>query len=454
MKKLNEFYKKMVSDEKISDNLKMFEYKTWDKLLVNKKEEVLKNIVYGISDLYPEFGRPTFNFIFMDDKSCGWESEEGTFINVRMLEEGNYFEVLAASLHELRHYFQRKACELYKKTGEVHELFSKEQLESFIENEKNSALFLYSNYFERGVIDEYEYALQPVEYDAENFSYEVMQMLSKHFYKDFYDSKNCKVANYYFDDIRNLYLGNENNIFKFNDIYIMNYKDNIKENRNKFNEERKKFEQYKKMLERIQYLNDEQIFTLLNCSFYNEYDDETRVKLLNEYLSNNSCKYRIELIDGEYYFKELLFKIKNETVHKIIEPLFLEVANEKVEEIASKNLNELLFGFEKDLKINLMMKENIINEDENPLLYRLQPYVLFRNEYVKNEYFKLIRAMDNVYDSYDNYISYFTRYIKKYDNIPIVKKAEILLGKGFDKIYKELENKMKNNIEDDRKTRK
>ena len=76
-----------------------------------------------------------------------------------------------------------------------------------------------------------------------------------------------------------------------------------------------------------------------------------------------------------------------------------------------------------------------------------------KNSLIKNEYMKLIRSIDSFYEGYKNYFCEFSYYLKKYDNISIIKKAEIMLDKKFDDIYNEMLNKMKKNVNEKRKSR-
>lgn len=447
MSGINIFFSKILENDKIVENLEMLKGDIWWDLAFSKRVDIFENIMDEISGFYPELGVFKFNFKILDSNAKGEDSEEGTFINASTIEEDNYYEILATCLHELRHFYQRKACEYYKEKGIIHELFdSKEQLLEFDENLEKSALFLNSNYIEYSPLFDVEYSLQPIEYDAEKFSCDFLKLFSKKFLKDKYDVKNCNFATLNFSKIRKMNDGNGNEIIEFNKIYKYDYDDHIKKNRIDFMKEKRVFDKYMNLLKRKDYLSDFDLFSLLNCSFYKTYDTETRVDLLNTYLRNNNSSSYIEYIDDGYYFNGLLFDVEEFDIYKIMEPLFLQIAHDKVNEIVSKEFDKLKFGFEKEIKINLSVDENFIKEENNPLLYRLQPSVLFINGFVKNEYFNLVRGIDTAYSSYNSYFSDFEKYIRKYDNIPFVKKAEILMGKEFKEIYESMLNKMKNNL--------
>ena len=221
-----------------------------------------------------------------------------------------------------------------------------------------------------------------------------------------------------------------------------------------FRQEQIVYDRCMKLLKRLPYLTNQQIFMLLNPCFMDKYDAKTKVDLLNAYLFNSGCDKEIVCEDGKYYFNGLLFDEEESDTFALIEPIFLEVAKTKVQEIIDRDPSKVIFGFEREIRLNLSREENMIKEDKNPLFYRLQPYVLYLNSLMKNEYFLLIRGIDEVYDGYNSYLGDFLKYIKKYDNIPIIEKAEILLGKKFDEIYGEIIKKMESNLGNARKASK
>ena len=454
MNKHDLFFKKVMDNQTLVKCLKKLETKTWDKMQFHERVELFKTIVEEITDFYPELGKSKFEFIFLDSNAAGEESTKGAYINVRMLEDGNHFEVLATVLHEIRHFFQRKASEIYEKTGKVHELFTKEELEEFVINMARSSLLLASNYVDSSDMDQFEYALQPIEYDAENFSYEFMRRLAKHFLKDYYDVQNCGFANNDFASIKKMYEGNKHNLIDFDRIYKLNYQDMVNRNKVRFRKDKREYDRYMKWLDKIEYLDDTKLFVLLSPCFIDTYSEETRIKLLNAYLSFADCSKRIELIDGQYYFNDLLLDMEETDTYAVFEPLFLQVAEDKINSIVSKDFDKLKFGFEKDIKINLSSKDNIISEEKNPLFYRLQPYVLLRDAFMKQEYMRLIRSVDSIYDEYNCYYFDFEKFLKKYDSQPIIKKAEMMTGKKFEEIYASMIDKMKKNIGMDKKTSK
>ena len=42
---------------------------------------------------YPELGKPKFDFMLLGDGQSGEDSKDGTYLNVKMIEEGNPYEI-------------------------------------------------------------------------------------------------------------------------------------------------------------------------------------------------------------------------------------------------------------------------------------------------------------------------------------------------------------------------
>ena len=454
MNRYDEFFEKAVNNEVLIQNLLKLKEDVWWGLSYKERVNAFKVIVDEITSFYPELGKPKFDFVLLGENQSGEDSKEGTFLNVKMIEEGNPYEILAAALHELRHYYQRMADEKYEKTGEVHPMFTKEELDSFNVNLARSMLFLGSNYIECSDTNEMEYKLQPIEYDAENFSYEFMKRFKEKYLTSTIDITNCEAANFGFGRVQELHDGNSDDIIKFNDIYYYNYLDFVNNNRAHFIHDKIVYDRFMKMLDKLYYLTDNQIFMLLNPAFLNRYDAQTKVNIINAYLEFNNSKDKIVFDEDGYYFKGLLVDTEEDDAYKLMEEFFLHVADLKIKEMCNKKEEDVKNAIEKDIRINLSIDENIIKEESNPLLYRLQPHILFRNGFVRDEYFKLIRAIDKSYNSSNMYFMDFERYMKKYDRVQMIKKAEILYGKEFTEIYEEMLEKMKHNLEKRKKTTK
>jgi len=454
MKSVDLFFEKSINNKVLVECFEKLKGDIWWELSFKERVVLFETIMKEFMDFYPELGKSDFEFAFLGEHTGGEEDKNGTRVNVKWLEEGNYFEILAICLHELRHFYQRSACELYGKRGIIHELFTKEEIESFSENLERSALFLKSNYIQAGDTTGVEYNLQPIEYDAEYFSYDFMRKFSKKFLTDEFDIMYLEAVYLKFLTIIKLHDGDKNNIIDFSKIYHYNYIDMIKNNRVSSKQEQKIYEKCMKLLKKLPNLDNQQIFMLLNPCFMGKYDAKTKVDLLNAYLLNSGSGKEIVYDEGKYYFNGLLFDEEEADIFALIEPIFLEVAKEKVKSIVEKDHSEVLFGFEKEIRLNLAKEENMIKEDKNPLFYRLQPYVLYINSFMKNEYFLLVRGIDQVYDSYNSYLEDFLKYIKKYDNDPVIEKVEILTGKKFEEIYSEIVNRMSADLSVTRKASK
>lgn len=452
MNRYDEFFEKVINNKVLLDNLLKIKEDTWWELSYKERVNAFRIIIDEITSFYPELGKPKFDFILLGENQSGEDSKEGTYLNVKMIEDGNPFEILAAALHELRHYYQRTANEMYEKTGEVHRIFTKEEFDSFNVNLARSMLFVGANYIECSDGSEMEYKLQPIEYDAESFSYEFMTRFKEKYLTDILDITNCEAANLGFGKVKKLHEGNEDDIIKFSDIYHYEYLDFVNNNKAQFMKDKHVYEKFMRMLDKLYYLNDEQIFMLLNPAFLDKYDAQTKVNIINAYLEFNNSEERIIFDEDGYYFKGLLVDTDEEDAYKLMEEFFIHVADLKIKSICSKKDEDIKNSIERDIKINLSCEENVIKEENNPLLYKLQPYMLFKQGFIRDEYLKLINGIDKSYNSSDMYFMDFVRYLKKYDRAQLVKKAEILYGKDFIELYNEMLDKMKHNLEKGNKT--
>ena len=81
-------------------------------------------------------------------------------------------------------------------------------------------LYNVSNYISPGDINGNAYNLQPIEYDAERFSYEFMNRFKLAFLKEEIDIVNCEAGNFGFSEILKIYNGNDEDIINFNKIYL------------------------------------------------------------------------------------------------------------------------------------------------------------------------------------------------------------------------------------------
>lgn len=445
------FFEKVTNNKELIDNLLMLKDSSWSKLSFKKRIECFEFIVNEVSSLYPELGKPNFDFKLLSDDASGEDSPDGTYLNIKMIEEGNPFEILATLLHEVRHYFQRIADEKFIENGSVHPLFTEEQLNSMHINLGRSKLYNASNYISPGDINGNAYNLQPIEYDAERFSYEFMNRFKSAFLNEEIDIVNCEAGNFGFSEILKIYNGNDEDIINFNKIYLYDYEDMVNDNNVIFKSDSKKYNQYIKWLDKMYYLNDVQLFTLMGPAFLEKLDKETKCSLINCYLEFNNSEDRIVCDNGDYYFKELLLNLDENSTYLLMEPFFLHVADLKIKEIIKQDDSKLI-SIEKDIKLNLAIEENIIKEENNPLLYRLQPYVWYKYGFIVREYLKLIQSIDKPYKGNFNYFSDFKIFLKKYDNSSMDKKIEILYGKGIEEVYNDMISKMKRNLDKGNRT--
>ena len=122
----------------------------------------------------------------------------------------------------------------------------------------------------------------------------------------------------------------------------------------------------------------------------------------------------------------------------IMEFLFNEIANFQINRILKNKDKENLKLVEKQIILNLADENNIIKEEENPLFYNIQPYMMYKNLYISECFNELFSSIFSIFKEDDNYFEEYVQYCKKYDVDSIVKKVEILTGENFAKVYDKL----------------
>ena len=436
---MEKFYKKMISNERLVAILKCFNWKKWNKLSVDKKINLFKEMNDIINTFYPKLGESKFGFASSSNNELGNTIDDKFVINVdALLELDNHMEILATYLHELRHFYQNGAIELYNKTGEVHELFSEEDLLKIRENCAISAMANAQNYIINMLSLEIESSIQPTEYDAEMFAKSIMVNLSENFYEDNIDKINCSNANYNFDEVLKIVKKNENDIFNFKKMYYLNYEDYVSENKSVFETDQMFFDKYFKLVENIDSLNIDNICILFYDCFWIKCSDDQKISIIKKYVNLMGYEDCIEISKN---YKNIIINEKsaeNGDSFDVLEVLLDEMSDKDIEKILNKQLNGRLRESEKAIKLNFASDENVILKEKNPLFYNVQPYMLYKNGFMMKHINRIINYIDEVCNEKYNNFSQLDYFYKKYDVNTKIKKVESLTGKSFKQVYNEM----------------
>ena len=410
---INSLFKKIKTDLSLKKKLKKIIPNIWENLSIEKQMELIKDILNCFGSYYPEFGDCNVNFSFLDSIDMAFQIDDNIFINIDVFNHASSFEILQSCLHELRHFFQQQACELYVKGGIVHELFKEEQLQQFIENGLTSKLDTVSNYIHGSYFTLTEYELQPVEYDAEEFAFEFMRVFSDEILTDANDKDDCRFyCEESFSRLKQVKEGDKGNIINFNDIYKYIYQDRISNNRAVINKEATKYEDCLKLINKIDVLSEEKIMQLINPPIWEKIEESVKIKILNAYLSFYSEGLFVNKVNDKIYINNREIYLNDSNIFFLMENVFLAIADYKISNILSKEDRELKWGYEKDIKINLGCRNNIISEKRYPLFYRMQPYILYRDHFMYDSFLKLIKSIDTVHDESDNYFLDFRELVE------------------------------------------
>jgi len=437
---MQKFIDRVFSNEEIISLLLKLKKSEWKKINNFERIDLLKKIVSELNKIYPEFGECKIDFISIDNDMYG--DNVDNYVRVNINSSDNQFCNISTIMHELRHFYQNKAIELYFENGVIHELFEDSDFKEIVLNNENSQLSRASNYLCSNDNNYIEYNIQPCEYDAESFSKKFMAYLATNYLDSNDDVSLCMNANSEFDDMQKMLKENSRNLINFSKRYKLNYEDYVKDNRAIFISDEVKAKKYIKLLENIDVINKEEVIVLCSPCFWDKYDFEIKISLLNRYLELNDLSLDIKAGNNEIIINNK--KVKSNNVFEIMDLLFNEMANKEIERILAKNNQRKLMRVEREIRLNFKNEFNQIKKEENPLFYEVQPYMLYKNNYVLRNFYDFFRCLDVLYDSRDNFYDLYSKYIKKYDVECLMKKVKILTGVEFEDFYDKMLSKMSN----------
>lgn len=439
MKCSEKFFNKISLNKELIDDLSKLKCENWKKLSDSEKLKTYKKIFDKFSNIYSEVGSCN---ITVDGSSFsnGASRDNNIIISVKTGLDGNHYEILATFLHELRHFYQNYACELYLKTGVVHELFEGIDINKFIENNIGSALLNAENYISYSLNQYNEYYLQPIELDAEMFAMDFMKLYSDKFLDNDLDKELCLNSLVDYDDVMKIFKYDDVNLVNFSKVYSLIYEDFVSENKSIYLKDEEESKKYKKLLDSIEKLNERDVIKLLSPCFYIYYEDDVKKELINKFLKLKGFCFDVDIDKNEVFIDDVY--VNSCDVFEIMELVFNKMADEEIRRMLEKNDNDNLMLVEKEIKLNFK-KGNLIKKENNPLFYEVQPYMLYKNSYVLRNVYDYFRTIDEMYTKKYNFFDDFCKYVNKYDVETKIKKVKSLTGMDFDKFYCSMIDTMK-----------
>lgn len=441
--KSNLFFEKIMDNSLLVENLKKLNISYWKNINNSEKLRIFENIGKELQELYSDFCKCTFNFAFMSENAGGVTCLKNININATLIYEERFL-VLSSMIHELRHIYQEEAVSIYLKYGVCHELFDEKELKDIVVNSKKSALGKVDNYIYYSQYTDNEYKRQPIEFDAEMFSLLFMKFYQEAFAESEEDVKACKKATKGFERFVKQVTLRDNDIFNFNNIYWLHYLEYVKDNEDRFSIENKIRDNYFSVLKNKDSLDVQKLYYLCAPCFWEIYDIELKRDLLNVFLAKFGLNDRIYTVLDKMYINEK--DISEDDCRDAIEVILNVIANRKIEKIISKdsNLNET----EKIIKLHF--DHDRINKEDNPLLYNLQPDIIYKNKFIYDNFVKLFECFDKVYEGKYNFFNENVEYLKKYDVEAMIRKAGIFnREKNYSEFYDTMiegESFKKNNL--------
>lgn len=429
------FYNRIKQNDKLVNYIQSFKKETWKNLELTSKIDLIKDMFKEINKIYPEFGNVEFipDFLFM---SSGVSTDNKIYINIREINTvKDRFIVLQTIFHELGHFYQKSAYELYDRKKKINEIFNEEEIKKFKENNDSSKLSSVDNYLGYSYNSYLEYAIQPLEYETEKFSYDLVKLFENELFgeEDIYD---IDYGTYDFEMNLREFKENKTDFVHFNRIYRLNYEDYVKDNKEYFIKDEIKSEIYYKNVERIKKLNLYETMCLFDYCFWKNYDMNRKKTLISRYLELQGFSFRVNNENNTLIINDK--EVNSSDSSDVLEVIFNEMADEEIRRMLNKK--DKLTRIEKEIVLNF--NNNLIEEKDNPLFYNVQPYMLYKRNYVLRNFYDIYRVFDELHEARGFYFNDYEKYIIKYDIEPLMKKVEYLTDMKFDDFYDKMLEKM------------
>ena len=415
-------FNRILQDEELVELLRQMNVDNWKELSIFEREELFTNLMKKIFGLFEETNRFSLKYVYK--KNLFGESDGDTcFVNGEILNDDNPYIVLFDTLHEYRHCLQNVGEYLYEKKGRVFEVFGLDEIKAIIANNKESCLSGTSNYVSGGQYDHYEYLIQPIEHDANDFAYKFLEHVMRKINNNQIDLEYInKTNNKYMNEMDNITYS-DSDIINFGKIYKLNYEDYVSDNACVFEDEKEVFAKYTYLKDNLDLVDKEQIYCLFIPAFWKKFDLDERTCIVNRFFELHG--YDIEayvegcmFIDGESIASYKSFDVLERMFNLMAERELIKLSKKSEEDL---NENEKLILF--NLKY-----ENRIGQDDNPLIYHVQPYMTFTHNFVLDYSKKFYSIMEKTLD-FENY--YFEDYKKIYSNNDVetmIKKVKLITG--------------------------
>lgn len=429
------FYKRVKENEKLINYIKSFEKTIWKDMELDNKLKLINNMFKEINKIYPEFGKVEFFPDFISN-NLGVSIDNKIYVNIREINSvRDRYSVLQTIFHELGHFYQKSAYELYDNKKKINEIFSEEEINKFKENNTSSKLSSVDNYLGYSYNGYLEYAIQPYEYETEKFSYDLVKLFRDDLFSanETYD---IDYSTYDFELNLREFKENRNDFIHFNKIYRLNYEDYVKDNKEYFIKDEIKSEIYYRNLEKISELNLHETMCLFDYCFWKNYDMSTKKILIKRYLELQGFSFKVSNEDNDILINNK--KVNSSDSKDVLEVIFNEMADEEIRRMLNKKDN--LTRIEREIALNF--NNNLIEEKTNPLFYNVQPYMLYKRNYVLRNFYDTYRVFDEIHETRGFYFNDYEELIVKYDIESLMKKVEYLTGMKFDAFYEKMLSKM------------
>lgn len=441
MNEVGNFVNALKNSNKAWETISHFHSSNFYKLNIFNKKQLIIELEKEVASIYEE---TPVDIVFSNDEMDihGSYDFDSISINENILDNINPYELLFIYFHERRHKLQFDISE-----GHNPAKFNidEDTKKDWKRNVNMDNFLMLANYFEAEG-EYFFYSHQPIEYDANNQAFLTTSSIAHELAREKGSDK--RVKEFLLSQIMyNPIFHNDDREKNLNEIKII-----WDENDKIINACKDKLNYFKNNLETINRLQDNEFYYYFNEYIWYYLDNVERAKVMQE------LNYR-EL--GEKGAREVnLFDIIEDTFKKGDENPSAAYALHKFYKAACiHELNYVLnyksdedYEFLQEVKLNLYKTPdkkhiNFIDNIKHPLQSRVQPYGLFKADYINGKMLKLYPfGMEHLGIEGEIYehVKAWDYYLNLYNKENLKKKIELMYG-DFDVYYEKMIDKMTQN---------
>jgi hypothetical protein len=440
----DEVYDRLFESEKFINVLYKFHSSSWDNLDKNQRIALLQEFidvycdVLDIEELKLKSSKNKFSAGYYGDLKLILNINEASVENV------SQYDILDTLFHELRHNFQRRAI---SKNLSQYEMVKEERVKEWKLNLLVSPRG-YGNYINPEDENGHLYYFQPVEEDAFKTGFSLTKKSYSIIKEKLGEDKAFARYAQPFKFLIMCYFSNEEKYVARRKECQQKVQELFLKNNGELHIEKKCLNVANEIMKKkICDMTIEEIISLFSVYVWAYLDDDYKLDLLREYDKRVNKYKKVKIakesntafkVNGKVCLREDICNILNELFSYEFKVMVQNIIDGK-EPCDPKLREELMLNlYEVDGK-----RVNFVNDQNNFILYSIQPFALFEDKIVIEWFKKIKEVEEKIYGikstNYDQSIDY-------YDSGKYIPFIEQFYDEPFDKIYSDLIDAMKKKI--------